>query len=108
MRRIDQDQRVPVRSWPYHRVLHVNAAPLEFAFDQLAVIIVTQRAEVASWPSEPRAGCKRRRDLSTRAHVMAIDPDLRGRAAWLRVPRKTIDVIDGVLAEADDERRRRR
>jgi len=39
---------------------------------------------------------------------MAIDPDLRGRAAWLRVPRKTIDVIDGVLAEADDERRRRR
>ena len=93
---------MPVRCPPHDRRRHVDAALLEFPPDQLSVRIVTERPEVASRHAQPHARRERRRHLTARTHLMAIDADLGDLASGLRIPRKAIDVIDGVLAEADN------
>src|SRR4051812_48687986 len=102
---VDKDDRIAVRTTPRDRRADIDTGLFERGTREAAVLIVTECPEVRGPQSQCGAGTERRRHLSAGAPIVTRDANLRGFAA-ARQPRHTVDVIDRVLAEADDVDRR--
>src|SRR5688500_7176545 len=91
-----------VRARPDRGVVDVDPLPYQRLTQRGTVCVAAERADVARPQSQRRTPAQRRRDLPAKQPGMAGDTDLRALAAPSRQRRQAIDVVYGILTDADD------